>query len=565
VAASLPGKDFQVPTAKGTIVFHDLSIRTKRNSILGDLEYYLGGTVENTTGASIVKLSFRANYSAKHSCPDAFKMRETLPPGSSWQLNEYIGLGSLGCRSAEVIGVTGLEGIYSVEYEFSMMPEVQEPSLLARVSDRFSKSATQGTSFEDRLFRIVFQPGPSRIGLSITNKAGIPAKLDWNAVSYVDPQGRAHRVVHSGVRLLNKGESQAPTIIPAASRIEDYIAPVDNVNFLSDHWLETDILPGGASLLTSEARVETRSVAGDKLAFSDFEASGDFPGQVGGMRNKQFAVFLPLELEGRSRNYRFVFKITDVKPHAATAVLPAKENSNLQKGKQTARLAEKRQVPSGFSMEFVRIPAGEFVMGSMVGYEDEKPVHRVRITRAFELGRCEVTQAQWKAVMGTNPSTFQGADLPVETVSWNDVQRFLSKLNAWADGYRYRLPTEAEWEYAARGGAAGDSAVDLDRMAWYRDNSNGPHPVGRKVRNTWGLYDMLGNVWEWCQDWYGSTYYRDGPVDDPKGPKSGTEHVLRGGSWGDGPRGVRAAARLWDGSDYRDSFAGFRCARERIP
>ena len=181
-------------------------------------------------------------------------------------------------------------------------------------------------------------------------------------------------------------------------------------------------------------------------------------------------------------------------------------------------------------MEFVRIPAGEFLMGSTSGDNDEEPVTRVRISRAFELGKHEVTQAEWEAVMGSNPSAFDecGGDCPVEKVSWDEVQEFIGRLNALEGEARYRLPTEAEWEYAARAGTTADRyAGNLDAIAWYGENSGArPHPVGRKAPNAFGLHDMLGNVWEWVQDWYGA--YPGGSVTDPQGPASGSRRVDRG-------------------------------------
>ncbi|MCX6630090.1 MAG: formylglycine-generating enzyme family protein [Candidatus Solibacter sp.] len=225
-----------------------------------------------------------------------------------------------------------------------------------------------------------------------------------------------------------------------------------------------------------------------------------------------------------------------------------------------------RLVVSGVAMEFVRIQPGEFQMGSDSGVDDEKPSHRVRITKVFELGKHEVTQAQWEAVMGGNPSNFKGADRPVELVSWNDVQEFLGKLNARGDGYRYRLPTEAEWTYAARAGTAGDWAGNLDSVAWYRENSGTQtHPVGQKQANAWGLHDMLGNVWEWCQDWYDKEYYRSSPADDPQGASSGEHRTRRGGGWVGVPAYVRVAYRGKGKPDGRYSDLGFRCARERFP
>ncbi len=219
----------------------------------------------------------------------------------------------------------------------------------------------------------------------------------------------------------------------------------------------------------------------------------------------------------------------------------------------------------GVDIEFVQIPPGEFDMGSGSGNPDEKPVHRVRISKAFEMGKCPVTQAQWEAVMGRNPSHFKGADRPVEEVSWNDVQVSLEKLNARGDGYRYRLPTEAEWEYAARAGTTGDYAPDLDAVAWCAANSGGEtHPVGQKRPNGWGLYDMLGNVWEWCQDWYDAGYYKTSPAVDPCGPESGKFRVLRGGSWLYDPGDLRASGRGGLAPGLWVNNLGFRCVREVI-
>jgi len=224
------------------------------------------------------------------------------------------------------------------------------------------------------------------------------------------------------------------------------------------------------------------------------------------------------------------------------------------------------RAPLGVDIEFVRIPPGAFDMGSEHGDSDERPVHRVRISKAFELGKYPVTQEQWEAVMGSNASYFKGPDRPVETVSWNDAQEFLKNLNARGDRRLYRLPTEAEWEYAARAGTTSDSLEGLDAVAWYRGNSGGQtHPVGQKQPNAWGLYDMLGNVWEWCQDWYAPDYYKNSPQVDPPGPPSGSQRVLRGGSWGVVP-GASARRAVYRGvPGFRSPDLGFRCVREVIP
>lgn len=194
---------------------------------------------------------------------------------------------------------------------------------------------------------------------------------------------------------------------------------------------------------------------------------------------------------------------------------------------------------------FVQIPSGVFEMGTNGGRASEEPAHTVRITKPFQIGKYEATQAQWQALMGDNPSYFKGENLPVEQVSWEDVQQFIKKLNAKKDGYTYRLPTEAEWEYACRAGSKGDYAGNLDEMAWYKENSgNKTHPVGQKKANAWGLYDMHGNVWEWCNDWYGGDYYMVGkPGADPTGPSTGQFRAYRGGGYDVDASLLRSARR----------------------
>jgi formylglycine-generating enzyme required for sulfatase activity len=196
----------------------------------------------------------------------------------------------------------------------------------------------------------------------------------------------------------------------------------------------------------------------------------------------------------------------------------------------------------GVKLELVLIPAGDFLMGSPDSYEygdmDARPQHRVRITKPFYLGKYEVTQEQWKAVMHENPSYFKGPKNPVEMVTWDECHAFLAKLTAnYARGKgRFLLPTEAQWEYACRAGSStqwcfGDDADGLKEYAWYGENSGGKtHPVGQKKPNAWGLYDMHGNVEEWCQDWYSAVFYRKSPTDDPAGPAEGQFLVCRGGN-----------------------------------
>ncbi|MGN0037336.1 MAG: SUMF1/EgtB/PvdO family nonheme iron enzyme [Bacteroidaceae bacterium] len=220
---------------------------------------------------------------------------------------------------------------------------------------------------------------------------------------------------------------------------------------------------------------------------------------------------------------------------------------------------------NGVSFVMMPVEAGTFTMGATSEmkdpYSDEKPTHRVTLTRNYYLGRTEVTQALWQAVMGKNPSQFKGDERPVENVSWEDCQQFLQKLNKLT-GRTFRLPTEAEWEYAARGGRKGQGCPysgsrTLDDVAWYDGNSNGQtHDVGTKQPNELGLYDMTGNVWEWCSDWYGS--YSSAAQTDPAGPSSGSYRVYRGGSWYDGARFCRSSIRVNYAPGGRHSDLGLR-------
>lgn len=225
----------------------------------------------------------------------------------------------------------------------------------------------------------------------------------------------------------------------------------------------------------------------------------------------------------------------------------------------TAEFVVAQKDPLNHEMIFVE--GGTFQMGSRSGESDEKPVHSVTLS-AFNMGKYEVTQAQWKAVMGNNPSNFSGCDdCPVELVSRNDVQDFIQRLNAQT-GKNYRLPTEAEWEFSARGGKSSKGFTysglnDLNAVAWNNDNSGSKtHTVGGKQANELGIYDMSGNVWEWCSDWYGS--YNDYSETNPTGASSGQYGVLRGGSWIDFALNCRSAIRNWNFPDYRDCSNGFR-------
>ena len=228
--------------------------------------------------------------------------------------------------------------------------------------------------------------------------------------------------------------------------------------------------------------------------------------------------------------------------------------------------AQVRSYTNSIGMEFVLIPAGSFMMGDASPDEwmAEVPQHKVTISKPFYLGKYEVTQAQWEAVMGNNPSTHKGGNNPVENVSWDDAQKFVSRLNVKEGHARYRLPTEAEWEYAARAGTGslfffGNDVNELSGYAWYDANSGGrTRPVGQKRASSWGLYDIYGNVREWTQDWYDADYYASSPRYDPEGPASGSGRVVRGGDWR-APAGLtRSAARFYFSSGHRDYDLGFR-------
>jgi formylglycine-generating enzyme required for sulfatase activity len=221
-----------------------------------------------------------------------------------------------------------------------------------------------------------------------------------------------------------------------------------------------------------------------------------------------------------------------------------------------------REFTNTVGMKFVWIDPGSFQMGSTTRALEERPVHEVTLSKGFYLQATEVTQAQWEAVMGTNPSHFKGPDRPVDSASWDDAQEFLGKLNAMEKDTRYRLPTEAEWEYACRAsGQEPDEAPNLDEVAWWEKNSGSEtHPVAQKKPNAWGLYDMRGNVWEWVQDWYDEYGYPPKRQADPQGPLSGRFRVLRGGSWSNvNSDFLRCSHRLYTHPAIRSY--GFRCAR----
>lgn len=240
----------------------------------------------------------------------------------------------------------------------------------------------------------------------------------------------------------------------------------------------------------------------------------------------------------------------------------------------------KQIITNTIGQELMLIPDGNFQMGSPGTepgrYDDEGPQHRVEITQPFYMSRTEVTQAQWKLVMKTEPwqdQTFaQQADhYPASYIAWDDAMEFCRRLSE-LEGQTYRLPTEAEWEYACRAGTTttfccGDDHSQLGEYSWFHGNTwssdeKYPHPAGQKRPNAFGLQDMHGNVWEWCADFYEKNYYASSPLRDPAGPRSGSARVLRGGSWDNVPHGVRCGLRFGSTPDARGNNYGFRLVLE---
>lgn len=223
------------------------------------------------------------------------------------------------------------------------------------------------------------------------------------------------------------------------------------------------------------------------------------------------------------------------------------------------------ELGDGVKLELILIRPGSFVMGSAenVGEEDEMPPHQVTISEPFYLGKYEVTQAQWEKMIDRNPSKFKGSQNPVDSVSWNDCQQFLTQLST-RTGRKFALPTEAQWEYACRAGSKnrwffGEDPTQAKQYAWIDETAQGKtHPVGEKQPNPWGLYDMYGNLQEWCNDRYQNPY-PTGKVTDPQGAATGESRLLRGGAWGDAAGSTRSAYRNCMGSTIANDGVGLRC------
>ena len=242
---------------------------------------------------------------------------------------------------------------------------------------------------------------------------------------------------------------------------------------------------------------------------------------------------------------------------------------NVMLGKPHGGTDDKTFTVNGVTFKMIAVEGGKFTMGATAEQDGdaesaEKPTHQVTLS-SYSIGETEVTQALWVAVMGSNPSDFTGnLQCPVECVSWNDCQEFITKLNQLTEA-NFRLPTEAEWEYAARGGNKSEGykyagSNTIDEVAWYGGNAEGTHAVGIKAPNELGLYDMSGNVYEWCQDWYSGSYYSSSPSTNPTGPASGSNRVNRGGGWRSNAGYCRVSYRDDNTPSYSSRSLGLRLA-----
>jgi len=262
--------------------------------------------------------------------------------------------------------------------------------------------------------------------------------------------------------------------------------------------------------------------------------------------------------------YLFVIHLQSVAQIKSSTGPRIKKINNISSFADSINDVNKNEILKAIASNMIRVEGGSFQMGSLDG--DEKPIHEVKLN-GFYISKYELTQKQWQAVMGKNPSRNICENCPVEQVSYEDVIGFITKLNA-LNSKTYRLPTEAEWEYAARGGKKSQDYVysgsyRLDSVGWYVANADRKvHEVGLKKPNELGLYDMNGNVWEWCSDWYGKNYYSDSARENPKGPEMGEFHVLRGGSWVSKNDKCKNTNRKKSGTVVSSSARGFRLVQD---
>jgi formylglycine-generating enzyme required for sulfatase activity len=386
-------------------------------------------------------------------------------------------------------------------------------------------------------------------------------------------------ITHEVERAMSKGVMVVPF------RIED-VQPSDSLEFYlgTSHWLDAlpppveqhlqrlvedvkelmRMLPekrvvsddDGMTLASVEEKIEAELHA---IRAREVEAAGHIAEEAARRRDE--------EREQERREAQELRRAAEV-----AAVVEAEKRAAEEIERRPAAGPVPAKMTNSVGVEFVGIPPGSFMMGSensplldRLLFNDTKPVHQVTIREGFYMGKYEVTQAQWQQVMGNNPADFKGDNLPVERVSWNDAIEFIAGLNAQNDGYTYRLPSEAEWEYACRAGTTGEYAGDLDSMAWYSKVKNSfkpieqTRPVGSKLPNAFGLFDMHGNVWEWCQDWYHRSY-TGAPANGSAWLSGGKQkhRVARGGSFFHYASGCRSAYRFKVTPGDRANCVGFR-------
>lgn len=345
------------------------------------------------------------------------------------------------------------------------------------------------------------------------------------------------------------------------------------------------LVPGAVAVIVAVLLIPVgywiRPSMGAEAIVDVLDRSGDELPEFRGIRNPPEGIEHP-EPEVAGHRSEFVSRSGDLgavetEDRSKVSLMPEGGDAYVQldlPAESTAGSPNKHPViVNSIGMSLKLVPAGRFQMGSISGDSDERPVHEVTLTSPFYLGIYEVTQQQYERVTGTNPSSFNGrAKNPVENVSWEAAVEFCSRLSAIpaekSFGRVYRLPSEAEWEYACRAGTTtafsfDDDPGQLADYAWFKGNSDrSTQSVGKKQPNAWGLYDMHGNVWEWCQDW--KSDYSSGSVTNPVGPPSGSTHVYRGGSWRSKIRSCRSSDRFKHirPPGYRDNRVGFRVVLE---
>ncbi len=325
--------------------------------------------------------------------------------------------------------------------------------------------------------------------------------------------------------------------------------------------LQTEIAEATQTSAAAEAERQRRAAAekATRDSLAQVKIQQDAADKAAQTRREQ-------ESAERAEQERLTREAEEKRQQAAAA--EKAEQERLAKDAEEKRLAKAALESNILQPDMVLVKGGTFTMGDYEGGSNEKPAHAVTLSD-FYIAKTEVTQAMWRAVMGNNPSSFKNCDeCPVEQVSWNDVQEFIQKLNAKTNK-KYRLPSEAEWEYAARGGAKSKAYLytgsnTLGEVAWYDSNSGSKtHPVGQKNANELGLYDMSGNVFEWCQDWYDAGYYQKSPDNNPHGPNMGVSRIYRGGSWDNSRIYARVASRSYEAPSYRFNVLGFRLVRQQ--